>query len=623
MGDSAVLPIRSVRTVCPFCSSGCGLYLTGTSHDIEGVGPSEHHPVSQGRLCARGWAAHEASQWGPRLRAPLVRQGGELRPASWEEALAAVVAGLRRLRAAGRPVGVLASGRASSEESFLALALARSALQTPHLDAPLRLQWEALLRGVGAVGAQPEPGAILTRLERSDLVVVLEDDLSVSHPRVALSILRALRRGARLVTVAWQHTPLAALATQHVPLDASAPLATLAGLRALDGLEGLFRGARRASFVVAPFEFDPELLEAAGAATARLAADLGVADRGEPPLLLPLATRANTRGSLEMGIAPDRLPGRRSLADAHVRATLAGLWGADGCWDEGASADEMPGAVAGLIVLGEDLPAVHPQPAEARRQLSALEHLVVVDSFLTETARAAAVVLPMAAFGEADGIQTGIEDRAQLVRALSAPPAGVRAGWEVLAELLAALGCGFRPRTLADVREAIATTVPGYGLLRQSAPDDGWTVAWRGELGSALGNGNGGSHPAPAEPALTTPAEQPPASARRFVLRRAGAFDWGQDALVRYSPTLRRIPAAQARRYPHGLVVMNAADAKTLGVREGWTVRLTSPRGEARAAVTLSAGVQQGLLLAPYGFREQLGPVLGASGLAEVEVQPA
>ena len=112
-------------------------------------------------------------------------------------------------------------------------------------------------------------------------------------------------------------------------------------------------------------------------------------------------------------------------------------------------------------------------------------------------------------------------------------------------------------------------------------------------------------------------------SPRRMRLRRVGAFDWGRDPLVRFSPTLRRIPASVARRYPHGLVTISAADAKTLGVREGWTVRITGPAGEARPAVTVSAGLQDGLLLVPYAFREQLAGILAVDGVAEVEVQPA
>jgi formate dehydrogenase major subunit len=546
------------------------------------------------------------------VRAPLVRRDGELQPATWQEALAIAVAGLARVRDAGRPVGVLGSGRATNEESFLALALARSALRTPHLDAPLRRAWEAQVRGLSHAPSRPAAG-VLARLEHSDLVVVVEDDLSATHPRVALAVLRAVRRGAKLVALGWQRTPLATLATAYVPLAASAPLATLAGLRTAGGVGELFDAAQRACFVIAPFVADPAVLEAASRVLAGLA--LGLAEGGrQQPLLLPLPVRANTRGALDMGVAPDRLTAGRSLDDADARASLRRLWGGDGCWDAGADAEEMAGVVAGLVVLGEDLPAVHPMPADARRQLGALEHLVVIDSFLTETAAAAAVVLPMAAFGEAEGSLTGLEDRAQAVMPFLAPPDSVRQGWEILADLLGALSA-WRPGSLADVRAAIAASVPGYGLLGEAAPVDGWPVAH-----AMVPDGDGTAVP---ELPAVGPLPESTASPGRMLLRCAGAFDWGQDALVRFSPTLRRIPVSVARRYPHGLVTISASDARTLGVREGWTVRLTGPAGEAHPAVTVSPGLQDGLLLVPYAFREQFAAILAADGVVEVEVQPA
>ncbi len=613
MGDSGAFGLRSERTVCPFCSCGCGLYLNGTGRGIEGVGPSEHHPVSGGRLCARGWSAHEATQWGPRLRTPLLRQDGELQPASWEEALKTAAGELRRLRDAGRPLGVLISGRESNETSYLALALARSALGTGHLDAALRRQWDALLRGPSRARPRPEPGETLTRLESSDVVVLLEDDLSISHPRVALAILRALRRGARLATIGWRRTQLAGLASHHVTLDAAAPLATLAGLGTEAPLAGWLSEARRPSFVLSAFDADPAVLRAASACLDELAGSVA----GAEPLFLPLPIRANTRGALDVGVAPDCLPGWRALGDAEARAALRRVWGGDGSWQEGVDADRMTGAVAGLVVVGEELPAVHPSPAGVREQLASLEQLVVVDSFLTETAAAAHVVLPAAAFGEVEGSVTGLEGRAQALRPLTPPPAGVRQGWEILSALLEAIGSPFHPRTLPEVRAAIAESVPGYQSLGTVQPADGWPVAWPERQPSAAA-GNGAS--TPSQPAGAA-AERAPE--RALLLRRVGAFDWGQDSLVRFSPTLRRDAASRDRRFPRGLVAMNAADASAVGVRDGWTIRLRSSHGEARVGLAVAGGVEPGMVLVPYAFREQLGAVLGADGVAEVEVQPA
>src|ERR1039458_6873117 len=124
----------AIPTACPFCSCGCGLYLLAKEGHPVGVAPSETHPVSGGRLCARGWSAHEAVLWGERLRPPLLQRNGKQEPVSWDEALDRVADRLKQLLNAGKPVGVLGSSRATNEENYLAGRLARVGLQTNNVD---------------------------------------------------------------------------------------------------------------------------------------------------------------------------------------------------------------------------------------------------------------------------------------------------------------------------------------------------------------------------------------------------------------------------------------------------------------------------------------------------------
>ena len=100
----------------------------------DGCGASETHPVSLGRLCARGWSAHEAALWGNRLTQPLVNRNGKLESVSWDEALDHVAGRIKELIDAGKSVGVLGSARATNEENYLAGKLARAGLQTNNLD---------------------------------------------------------------------------------------------------------------------------------------------------------------------------------------------------------------------------------------------------------------------------------------------------------------------------------------------------------------------------------------------------------------------------------------------------------------------------------------------------------
>src|SRR3990170_7506396 len=121
-----------VATVCPFCACGCGLYLR-----------AERHPVSQGRLCKRGWNTTEAVSSPQRLRSPLLRHRatGELRVVAWEEALDRAAEGLGQIGQSSGPaaVGVLGSARATNEENYLLGKLARGGLGTNSLDSTARL----------------------------------------------------------------------------------------------------------------------------------------------------------------------------------------------------------------------------------------------------------------------------------------------------------------------------------------------------------------------------------------------------------------------------------------------------------------------------------------------------
>ena len=187
----------------------------------------------------------------------------------------------------------------------------------------------------------------------------------------------------------------------------------------------------------------------------------------------------------------------------------------------------------------------------------------------------------------------------------------MRPGWEILGGLLSALGSSCSALGTERVLERIRAAIPAYGAMDPSALDQSGGVL----LPASTERGT--THPVAA---LGDTARTGTRTATHPVLRREGAFDWGEDPLVTGSPTLRRGPASRRRLSPRGLVAMSPQDATSLGVRQGWTVRLKSAHGEVEAAVSLQPGLEPGVLLAPYAFREQLAGVLGGGGVTEVEV---
>jgi len=132
---------RSVLTTCPYCGCGCGLYLEVVDGRIVQTLPSKTSPVNQGKLCIKGWNAHEFVQHPRRLTRPLMRRGDAQEEASWDEALDAVASELKRVREAHGPdsVAFLTSARCTNEENYLLQKFARAAIGTNNVDHCARL----------------------------------------------------------------------------------------------------------------------------------------------------------------------------------------------------------------------------------------------------------------------------------------------------------------------------------------------------------------------------------------------------------------------------------------------------------------------------------------------------
>jgi len=127
----------AIQSICPYCGTGCGLQLQVLDGQLVGVRPDRAHPVSQGRLCIKGWTVNEFVTAKDRLRTPLVRRNGRLEEASWDEALSLAARGLKA--AAPDQVAVLSSAKCTNEENYLVQKFARIVLGTNSVDHCARL----------------------------------------------------------------------------------------------------------------------------------------------------------------------------------------------------------------------------------------------------------------------------------------------------------------------------------------------------------------------------------------------------------------------------------------------------------------------------------------------------
>lgn len=649
--------MANVLTTCPFCGSGCNLYLRVEGDRLVGVMPSKSHPVARGKLCVRGWHAHEFVSHPDRLRTPLVKQDGELRPASWERALSLAAQRLPR----GQEVGVVGSARCANEDNFLLMKLARCVLGTDNVDfssRPQRIADLAALRAAFGVAAATNSAP---ELADAEVITIIGADAVSEVTMIASLIYEAVGRGAKLIVISPLPTQMSSVAEVYLQPRPGTEPTLLCGLVKSVRDQGLLDSSALDhdwdgydQFVTSLSSFSLEQVEQAtgvspaqldlaarlcggarksvvlyssgvgqhpGAATmvtaltnlVALTSHVGEAAMG----LFPLARQNNFQGALDMGLAPGLLTGGQSMDDAAARAAFEQAWGCRLPAHAGKSLPELLNSVKGLYVMGADIVQGAADPAQARQRLAALDFLVVQELFMTETAQLADVVLPAAAFAEKDGTTTATDRRVQRVRRAVAPPGEARPDWEIICDLAARLGATWRYQSPAAVMAEIAALTPAYQGITYDRLEQGWGAYWP----SANGNGQRlhlkglGLRPLACPPAA--PAGD---STYPFVLvLDPTAERWATDATTRHCEMLRREYGIGAADFPAGYVRMHPNDAQELQLRQGFRVKLVSAHGEAQAQLRLDPQMPARTLAMPYHLREQARELFGGASAGEVD----
>ncbi len=649
-----------VLTTCPYCGCGCGLYLQVDGQRLLGTAASAGHPVGRGRLCAKGWHAHEASISPQRLRTPLIRRGEELEEASWEKALDLVAGRLGEIKATRGPaaVGVLGSPRGTNEENFLLSKLARCCLGTNNVDFSARLEALPSLFDLPKYRHLTLSAASLDDIERADLIVLWLADPVEEHPAAASRVLGALERGISVIEVTPRSGQLGRRASirlspmpgtelqlaaglLHVALSAAEPApaegdslaasvdsCTPESTEAVTGVavDDVVRAGEALAAAARPLVLygrgatlgpqGPDVLTAL-AAFGRVAGDAA----GSRSCLLWLSTYCNFQGARDMGVVPYFLSGYQAVSDPDVRSKFAQAWGAPPPTEAGLPCWEMLGQARALLVMGDDPTATLPDVAAAREAVAGLDFLVVQDAFLTPIARAAHVVLPSATFAEKDGTFTNTERRVQRVRKAIEPPGEARADWQILCEISRRMGRPMEYDSPAQIMAEVSSLTPSYENISYERLDEDWGVCWSLDRVGVAGRAPAGAA-ASGEETPSVEQSAAPAVDDEFPLVLAADYAleaWAADKLVVNAIGLRRQQGADR---PASLpqIAMNPTDAEKLELRAGQRARVRCRNGETEAAVRISEAVRQGVVVLPATMREAAKAVLQSSTNPETGV---
>ncbi|MFC8590439.1 molybdopterin oxidoreductase family protein [Streptomyces atroolivaceus] len=648
-------------THCPYCALQCGMKLRPvTDGGVVEVVERTEFPVNRGALCGKGRTAPAVLAAGVRLTGPLVRgAGGELAPASWEEALERIADGLRGTRAehGADAVGVFGGGGLTNEKAYALGKFARVVLGTSQIDYNGRFCMSSAAaahqRAFGLDRGLPFP---LEDIPRTGCVILVGSNLAETMPP-ALRYLTELREnGGRLIVIDPRRTRTAEQADLHLAPRPGTDLALALGMLHLVVADGRvdeeFVRTRTNGWDEAragAMAHWPELVERlTGVSVPQLREAVEMFCGAENGMVLTargpeqqakgtdtvgawinfcLATgragrplsgygcltgQGNGQGGREHGQKADQLPGYRKLTDPAARRHVAAVWGVDPDTlpGPGRSAYELLDAlgqdVRSLLVMGSNPVVSAPHAGHIEERLKSLDFLAVADVVLSETAALADVVLPVTQWAEESGTTTSLEGRVLLRQQAVTPPEGVRSDLEVLNALAGLLGHG--KGFPADPEEV-------FDELRRASA--GGPADYAGITYARIAAEDGVFWPCPDEEHAGTP---------RLFLERFAT----DDGRARFVPVTHRAAAeetdaeypvvlttgrvvsqyqsgAQTRRVaelnaaaPGPFVELHPRLAERIGVAEGEAVAVTSRRGRAVAPARITVAIRQDTVFMPF-----------------------
>jgi NADH-quinone oxidoreductase subunit G len=590
--------IEGAGGICTLCPSQCNVEFTVRDEKVmrvlardarsagSGGGPGGNPDVDDGWLCDKGRFAYQAIHVDERITQPLVRDGGSLRPVSWERALDAA-SGLARHAGA---VGTLVGGQATNEEGFLLGRLMREALRSSDIDSGVGAAVAPeLLRALAAPGLQ----ATVPDIEFAHTVLVVGCEPLDDAPILDLRIRKGVRRrGVRLVVASARPSALDVNAGLVRRFEPGGEAAFLTGLdRALgaggDGSGGdasfdeVARYLREAGEDIVILWGQRQLDEAAVRALLSIADRLGLADH-EGAGLLEIPAGGNGRGLREAGATPGMGPGYAELAGA------GGDGGAGGAGGPGpgrgarqiaqAAAD---GDITALYLFQTDPLRDQPDRALWERALARASLVVAHASVLTEgLAEHANVIFPAESYAEKEGTVVHPDGRLQRLRTAIAHPGEVRAGWSVIAELARRAGLDTGVLTSPMVFAQLVEAVPFYrGLTLEEIGGRG--VRWQERSAASE---------FPAAP-LPSPLLSPPATSDGAAAN--GALRLGTYRPIWAAPEVEISPALKftvARQQ----VELAPEDAERLGIVHGEAVDVAQNGTALKAIAHVRTGVPSG-----------------------------
>lgn len=649
--------VKFVPTICPYCGAGCGLLLEVKDEVVVGTRPWLRHPISQGKLCIKGWNAHEFIHHEDRLKKPLLKEKGSFKPISWTEAIKFIGERLGEIRDKNGPdsLALLSSAKCTNEENYLMQKFARVVLGTNNIDHCARLCHASTVAGLAAAFGSGAMTNSIPDLGESECIFIIGSDTMSQHPLVARRIMIAKEKGAKIILADPRRIQISRFADLHLRHKPGSDVALINGmmkcvldkgledkdfiskrtedfgslkaalenvsLEEVEGVTGIPAGEIEKAASIYAKSTTSSIIYAMGitqhttgtdnvlscANLAMLTGNIGKPGTG----VNPLRGQNNVQGACDMGALPNVFPGYQAVTAEGVRRKMAEVWGVPKLPSmPGLTVVEMmnsvvEGKIKAMYIMGENPMISDPDISHVEEALKSLDFLVVQDIFPTETAMLADIVLPAASWAEKEGTYTGTDRRVQLSRKAIEPLGESKPDWEIICELAREMKAeGFSFSSPEEIFKEIRKVTPlyaGISFARLNQPEGlQWPCLEESHPGTPIlhskefTRGRGKFHPVVYREPAESPDDEFP-----FILTTGRVYSqWHTRSMTGRSPALDS-------EFPEGFLEINPQDAKKLGIGDEDLVEVSSRRGKIQTRAYVTDKIKPGVIYMPFHFAER------------------
>lgn len=652
-----MVEIKYVPTICPYCGTGCGLNFVVKDDKIVGVEPYKRHPVNEGKVCPKGNFGYEFINREDRLTTPLIKENGEFREASWDEALDLVANKLKEVSDEDpNKVGFYACARSPNENIYITQKLARVACGTQNVDHCARICHGPTVAGLATTFGSGAMTNGFDSIKEADYIFCIGSNNMEAHPLFGRKLIQAQKNGAKLVVLDPRYTPTAKIADEYVQFKTGTDVALMNAMIKViidndlqddEFIKNRTKGFDELKETVQKYDLEtvseithisPETIEElaieyAKADKAAIVYSLGITEHShgadnvmstanlamltgnigrQGTGVNPLRGQNNVQGACDMGALPSDYVGYRKVADQETTDWFNEYYGTNLPAKPGLTLVEMMNAAHSgdlkvLYIHGEDPVLSDADIKHTKEALANLDMLIVQELFMTDTAYCADVVLPAAGWGEQEGTFTNGERRVQCLHKAQEPPEGAMLDWKIMEEIAVRMGVPrekFHYESAEEIFEEIRECAPIFAGMNRERLDTPEALHWPCP-----------SVDDPCQPLMHKDKFAHPDGLGIFqALEHRGPVEVPDEEyplLLTTTRVLFHYHAAMTRRcktldneVKTGFIEINTEDAKELGIINNEIVKASSRRGEIEIPARVTDDIKKGIVNIPMHFTE-------------------